>query len=161
MTVKITATTERNFPLSANNGIALRGAKAQYRYTLTPETVAVAVRGLSTDLQNMNAASLGAYLEVGSLGEGAHLVPLHLTLPKGITATAVPEVTVTVSLPEAETKQSSESATVGTTAESGSAESRSTERQSGESGSTAATTAAATERSTGESSSNSTEEANP
>lgn len=165
VTVKITATTERNFPLSANNGIALRGAKAQYRYTLTPETVTVAVRGLSTDLQNMNAASLGAYLEVGSLGEGAHLVPLHLTLPKGITATAVPEVTVTVSLPEAETKQSSESssesATAGTTAESSSAEPRSTERQSGESGSTTATTAAATERSTGESSSNSTEEANP
>lgn len=166
VTVKITAVTERNFPLSANNGIALRGAKTQYRYTLTPETVVVAVQGLSTDLQNVNAASLGAYLEVGNLSEGVHLVPLHLTLPKGITATAVPEVTVTVSLPEAETRQSSESSSestvASTAAESSSAEARSTEHQSSEGGSsTAATTAGTTEHSTEESSSGSTEEVTP
>ena len=121
---------------------------------MTPETVSVSVQGLATDLLNMNTASLGAYVEVASLGEGVHLIPLHVTLPKGVTATSVPEVTITVSSGETESRQSTESSSE---SESSSGSESGTESRSAESGSSASATSAA-EHSTGESSSGSTEE---
>ena len=157
VTVKITATTDRNFTLGLNSGISLRGAKSQYRYSMTPETVSVSVQGLATDLLNMNTASLGAYVEVASLGEGVHLIPLHVTLPKGVTATAVPEVTITVSSGETESRQSTESSSESAGSESSSGSEGGAESRSAESGSSASATSAA-EHSTGESSSGSTEE---
>ena len=157
VTVKITATTDRNFTLGLNSGISLRGAKSQYRYSMTPETVSVSVQGLATDLLNMNTASLGAYVEVASLGEGVHLIPLHVTLPKGVTATSVPEVTITVSSGETESRQSTESSSESAGSESSSGSENGAESRSAESGSSASATSAA-EHSTGESSSGSTEE---
>lgn len=157
VTVKITPTTDRNFTLGLNSGISLRGAKSQYRYSMTPETVSVSVQGLATDLLNMNTASLGAYVEVASLGEGVHLIPLRVTLPKGVTATSVPEVTITVSSGETESRQSTESSSESAGSESSSGSESGAESRSAESGSSASATSAA-EHSTGESSSGSTEE---
>ena len=157
VTVKITPTTDRNFTLGLNSGISLRGAKSQYRYSMTPETVSVSVQGLATDLLNMNTASLGAYVEVASLGEGVHLIPLHVTLPKGVTATSVPEVTITVSSGETESRQSTESSSESAGSESSSGSESGAESRSAESGSSPSATSAA-EHSTGESSSGSTEE---
>ena len=153
VTVKITPTTDRNFTLGLNSGISLRGAKSQYRYSMTPETVSVSVQGLATDLLNMNTA----YVEVASLGEGVHLIPLHVTLPKGVTATSVPEVTITVSSGETESRQSTESSSESAGSESSSGSENGAESRSAESGSSASATSAA-EHSTGESSSGSTEE---
>ena len=123
---------------------------------MTPETVSVSVQGLATDLLNMNTASLGAYVEVASLGEGVHLIPLHVTLPKGVTATSVPEVTITVSSGETESRQSTESSSESAGSESSSGSESGAESRSAEGSSPSATSAA--EHSTGESSSGSTEE---
>lgn len=157
VTVKITQTMDRNFLLGINNGLTIRGSKSQYRYTMTPDNVTVSVQGLSTDILNMSTSSLGAYVDVSSLGEGVHLLPLHVTVPKGVTATSVPDVTINVSSGETEPRQSTENSSEGAGGESsGAGNESSAESRSAEGGSTASASTQ-TEQSTGESS-RSTEE---
>jgi YbbR domain-containing protein len=98
VTIEQVITRELYMPLEA---IIISGTTREYSFP-EAEPVRILLRGRASVLRDLSVSDINARLDLTGLGAGTHNVPLHLSLPQGVSLTAPATVDITIAPERAE-----------------------------------------------------------
>lgn len=93
--IKVEKLVQRSIPLSEEE-VELRGAVENYQYHITPDRVNVVAEGLGEDLERINGADLGAYLEVDGMEPGSYTMELKFEADAAFDIISSDEIKLTI-----------------------------------------------------------------
>ena len=95
VTIRVEPLEDRTFTLDMDD-VQVTGASSEYTYEYGSDSVEVVIRGLSADLDQLSAESMGAQLDVSGMTQGTHTAELSFQLSEAYELVSCDSVSVTV-----------------------------------------------------------------